>query len=71
MPVGWPKTPWGAWQSRDVDIIDVRRVPSTRSGYCSTQDKFGHDMLPNSAAPAAYRDIDRYSTPGGLAQIMR
>jgi hypothetical protein len=136
MPLGWPKPSWGAWQLRDVDVIDVRRVPSKRNGYCvgsriiyedaqnhyalweesfdtslklwkvswvaqrqvkdpevgfvpgpvtstvwdvqndhmtnvSTQDKFGHDLLPNSAAPVEYRDLNKYATPGGLAQILQ
>jgi hypothetical protein len=34
MPLGWPKPSWGQWQLRDVDVIDVRRVPSKRNGYC-------------------------------------
>lgn len=34
MPLGWPKPSWGPWQLRDVDVIDVRRVPSERAGYC-------------------------------------
>ena len=136
MPLGWPKPSWGQWQVRDVDVIDVRRVPSKRNGYCygsrivyedaenhfalfedifdvnlklwkislanqrqvwdpviglvpgpvtsagwdvqndhmtsvSTSDKYGHDTLPNSAAPTAYQDFDKYSTPGGLAQILK
>jgi hypothetical protein len=136
MPLGWPKPSWGQWQLRDVDVIDVRRVPNKQAGYCvgsriiyedaqnhyalwedsfdinlklwktawvaqrevkdpeigfvpgpvtstvwdvqndhmtnvSTQDKFGHDLLPNRAAPAKYQDFDKYSTPSGLAQIMR
>jgi hypothetical protein len=136
MPVGWPRPSWGQWQLRDVDVIDVRRVPSKRAGYCvgsriiyedaqnhyavweesfdvnlklwkaawvaqdmvgdpgvglvpgsvtstvwdvendhltnvSTQDRFGHDMLPDGAAPVQYQDFTKYSTPGGLLQIMR
>lgn len=136
MPLGWPKPSWGQWQVRDVDVIDVRRVPSKRNGYCigsriiyedaenhyalfedvfdinlklwkialanqreirdpvvgmvpgpvtsavwdvqndhmttvSTSDKYGHDLLPGSAVPAEYQDIEKYSTPGGLAQIMK
>jgi len=128
MPLGLPKPSWGRWQLRDVDVIDVRRVPSKQSGYCvgsrviyedaqnhyalwedsfdinlklrkaawvgqcevkdpvigfvpgpvtssvwdvqndhmtnvSTQDKFGHDLLPNSAGPAKYQEFDKYSTP--------
>jgi hypothetical protein len=34
MPVGWPTAAWGSWELRDVDVIDVRRVPSERAGYC-------------------------------------
>ncbi len=34
MPLGWSKPSWGPWSLRKVDVIDVRRVPSERSGYC-------------------------------------
>lgn len=34
MPLGWPKPSWGKWELRDVDVIDVRRVPSKAQGYC-------------------------------------
>jgi len=34
MPLGWPKPSWGNWQLRDVDVIDVRLIPSMRAGYC-------------------------------------
>jgi hypothetical protein len=34
MPVIWPKPPWAKWQLRDVDVIDVRKIPSKASGYC-------------------------------------
>lgn len=34
MPLGFPKPSWGQWQVRDYDIIDVRRIPSERAGYC-------------------------------------
>lgn len=34
MPLGWPKPSWGAWQLRDVDVIDVRRIPGEQAGYC-------------------------------------
>ncbi len=137
MPVGWPTPSWGRWQVRDVDVIDVRRVPSERAGYCygsriiyedaynhyalwedvydanlrlwkialvaprdtaappplglvpaavtsciwdlqndhmttgTTQDKYGHDVSVNSGVPAEYRDFAKYSTPGGLVQIMK
>jgi hypothetical protein len=34
MPLGWPRPSWGNWQLRDVDVIDVRRIPALASGYC-------------------------------------
>jgi hypothetical protein len=34
MPLGWSKPSWGPWSLRDADVIDVRRVPSQRAGYC-------------------------------------
>jgi hypothetical protein len=34
MPLGWSKPSWGPWSLREIDVIDVRRVPSERSGYC-------------------------------------
>jgi len=34
MSLGWPMRSWAKWQLRDVDVIDVRRVPSERAGYC-------------------------------------
>jgi hypothetical protein len=34
MPLGFPKPSWGKWQLRDTDIIDVRRIPNERAGYC-------------------------------------
>lgn len=34
MPLGWPRPSWGKWQLREVDIIDIRRIPSERPGYC-------------------------------------
>lgn len=32
--IGWAKPSWGTWSVRDTDVIDVRRVPSQRAGYC-------------------------------------
>jgi hypothetical protein len=50
MPLGWPKPSWGKWQLRDVDVIDVRRVPGQRAGYCYGkrviyEDSSTHDAL--------------------------
>ena len=33
MPLGW-SMPWGNWSLRDVWVIDVRRIPMLRPGYC-------------------------------------
>jgi hypothetical protein len=33
-PLLFPPPAAGAWQVRDVDVIDVRRIPSARPGYC-------------------------------------
>jgi hypothetical protein len=37
----------------------------------STQDKHGHDMLADYDVPSEYRNLDTYSTPAGLAGIMK
>jgi hypothetical protein len=34
MPLGFAKPSWGAWQVRPQHVIDARRVPSLRQGYC-------------------------------------
>jgi Protein of unknown function (DUF1329) len=34
MPLGWPRPSWGNWQLRDVDVVDIRRIPSEMAGYC-------------------------------------
>jgi uncharacterized protein DUF1329 len=136
MPLGWPRPSWGPWQLRDVDVIDVRRIPSQQAGYCfgkrmiyedsrthyalwedaydagmnlwksafvaqrqtlstrlgyipgavtssvwdfqndhmtnvSTQDKYGHDLLADYDVPPEYNNFAAFSTPSGLAGIMK
>jgi hypothetical protein len=34
MPLGWPKSSWGKWQVRDVNVIDVSKLPAHAQGYC-------------------------------------
>ncbi len=34
MPLGFPTPHWGKFQLRDVDVIDLRRIPSESAGYC-------------------------------------
>lgn len=137
MPLGWPKASWGKWQVRDVDVLDVRKIPSMASGYCygkrvmyidkqfnaplweelydshmklwkimgifahvldapgigpvnSSGSIFeamwdiqnshatyyidpseGHPFYLNQQVPKHFDDVAKYSTPGGLGQIMR
>ncbi|MGH8010978.1 MAG: DUF1329 domain-containing protein [Candidatus Binataceae bacterium] len=138
MALGWPKPSWGKWELRDVDVIDVRKIPARARGYCygkrimyiDTQfygalwedlydsemklwkvallqpivlkvpgigmqnssgaqyshywdlenhhatysgpaDGHGYDVLINQDAPKQYEDIERYTTPGGLTEVMR
>lgn len=137
MPLGWPKASWGKWQVRDVNVIDVRKIPSMAEGYCygkrimyidkqfnaplweelydshlklwkimaifnHTMDapkigpvnssgsifeavwdiqnshatyfidpSEGHPYYLNQQTPKHFNSVDRYSTPGGLGQIMR
>lgn len=137
MPLGWPKPSWGNWQLRDVNVIDVRKIPSAATGYCygkrimyvdrqfnapiweelydtemhlwkimavfthtldvpqigpvnsnySQVEEIwnlkndhatyfivpakGQPLYLNQEAPKEYNDVDKYSTPGGLNEIMR
>lgn len=34
MPLGLAMPTWGKWELRNVNVIDVRRIPSERPGYC-------------------------------------
>ncbi|MGH7837619.1 MAG: DUF1329 domain-containing protein, partial [Candidatus Binataceae bacterium] len=34
MPLGWPKPAWGKWEVRDVDVLDLRKLPDKAAGYC-------------------------------------
>jgi hypothetical protein len=34
MPLGLATPAWGKWEIRNVNAIDVRRIPSERAGYC-------------------------------------
>ncbi|HJU29090.1 MAG TPA: DUF1329 domain-containing protein [Candidatus Binataceae bacterium] len=136
MPFGWPKPSWGKWQLRDVDVIDVRRVPGEEAGYCygkriiyedsdthyalwedgydsgmrfwktallaqrtvqatmlgkvpgalsvtawdvkydhltvsSTEGRDGGDVAADYDVPGQYNSLTSYSTPAGLAEIMK
>jgi len=50
MPLGWPKPSWGPWSLRDVWVIDVRRIPLLKPGYCYgkrimyVDKKFAHEL---------------------------
>ncbi len=137
LPLVWPKPSWGKWQVRDVDVIDVRKIPAMAAGYCygkrimyidkqfnaplweelydsklelwkimvifphvmvaprigpvnsnvsavgatwdTKNDHATYFMIPsnsqpfylNEQAPKQFDDVNRYSTPGGLGEIMR
>jgi hypothetical protein len=32
--LGWAKTSWGDWDTRDTYVVDVRRIPELNPGYC-------------------------------------
>jgi hypothetical protein len=32
--LGWPRPSWGDWETRDVYVVDVRRIPTMAPGYC-------------------------------------
>jgi Protein of unknown function (DUF1329) len=34
MPLAWPKPSWAKWQVRDVDVVNIKKIPSKASGYC-------------------------------------
>jgi hypothetical protein len=34
LPLGFAKPSWGTWQVRPMNIIDTRRIPNSRAGYC-------------------------------------
>ncbi|MGH7984995.1 MAG: DUF1329 domain-containing protein [Candidatus Binataceae bacterium] len=40
MPLGFSKPSWGKWQVRPVNVLDIRRLPNYRAGYC-----YGHRVL--------------------------
>ncbi|MBF6571004.1 MAG: DUF1329 domain-containing protein [Candidatus Binataceae bacterium] len=138
MPLGWPKPSWGKWEVRDVDVLDIRKIPSMASGYCygkrimyvdrqfygalwedlydshmqlwkivllqpivinvprigpqnssgaqyshywdiqnhhatfsGPNDGHGYSVLINDDVPKMWEDIERYTTPAGLGDVMR
>lgn len=138
MPLGFSKPSWGKWGLRLANVVDVRRIPSMRAGYCygkrvmfedaqfyhelwedlydanmklwkivwvvrraapvpgqgispnngdvlesyfdvqnehasyvTTGDRPGTDLIFDEQIPAEFHDVAKYSTPGGLMQIMR
>jgi Protein of unknown function (DUF1329) len=55
----------GAWFAH---FWDIARNHATFSG---PNDGHGYDVLINEAAPKQYLDLERYTTPAGLSEIMR
>ena len=58
MPLGWPKPSWGKWQLRDVDVIDVRRVPQEQKGYCYGKRIIYEDSVTHYALWEDVYDLD-------------
>jgi hypothetical protein len=32
--ISFPKPSWGDWETRDVNVVDIRRLPEFATGYC-------------------------------------
>lgn len=138
MALGWPKPTWGKWEVRDVDMLDIRKIPAKAAGYCygkrimyvdrqfygalwedlydpkmqlwkvallqpivikiprigllnstgaqfshwwdlqnehatfsGPNDGHGYNVLINDNAPQQYLDVEKYTTPGGLTEVLR
>jgi hypothetical protein len=54
MPMGWSKPSWGDYQVRDVNVLDIRRIPSMQGGYC-----YGSkiDYVDNSMSASLWEEV--------------
>ncbi len=52
-------------------VAAVWDIQNDHSTIFSSIDAAGHDVFFNQQAPAQYHNLSRYSTPGGLMQIMQ
>jgi uncharacterized protein DUF1329 len=54
MPMGWSKPSWGDYQLRDVNVLDIRRIPSMQGGYC-----YGSkiDYVDNSMSASLWEEV--------------
>jgi hypothetical protein len=65
VPLAGPQNSSGAQYSHYWDI------QNNHASFNGPNDGHGYDVLLNQNAPKQYDDIGRYSTPGGLDQVMR
>ena len=61
----------GIQESTGSNINLMWDVQNSHASFFSTQDGPGKDWLINEQVPIEYQDVTRFSTPGGLNQIMR
>ncbi len=60
-----PQNSTGAWFAH---FWDIQRKHASFSG---PNDGHGYDVLINESVPHQYLDLERYTTPGGLSEILR
>ncbi len=65
LPLGWAKPSWGAWELRNVWVIEIRPIPLIGSKYCYTKRVMYVDMSFN--APLAQ---DLYDNKMNLSKII-
>jgi hypothetical protein len=46
-------------------------VRNSHASYVTSADRTGTDLLFDEQIPTQYRDVSKYSMPGGLMRIMR
>jgi hypothetical protein len=63
LPLG-PSSDIGDWIRSGAGYLKVLDVQNHHMTNVSTQDEFGHDLLPNAALLAQYQGFEKYSTPG-------
>jgi hypothetical protein len=65
IPRTGPQNSTGAWFAHWWDL------PNHHATFQGPRGGHGYNVLLNDDAPADYLDIERYTTPGGLGDVMR
>jgi hypothetical protein len=65
MPLGWAKPSWGAWELRDVEVIEIRPIQLIASKYCYSKRVMYVDT--SIYLPLAE---DLYDTKGEFSKVM-